>query len=1081
MDAQDHKKIHPPGLFFAVFALMGSLPLMKSFDLYLTLALFSCFPVCWNEGHEVHVCHNCGWPFPNPHPSAKHRRAHKKLCGTIEGYKLDGSADTTHLAVSDGDQHSDEDPKTPSPKILERSDNEKASGVGGGLGERSSRSEEELFSDAPTEFIDTGGSSPGTEETLKDIKEPGISVDTVSDNCVTITQPNDDGLASGVTSAPSVNSADSSEIQATEVRESYLSVGSPESERNILNSGLNPMALADGKTGESVTDPNPIKLDAQADALLENKDKSASKNLQDNDGKEDEGNNIDRKTDIVALPVVNASETSVLLPELGKSDDATPDPVPVDEVVALAAVNASETSVILSELGKSNDTTPNPVPVDGIGQSKEGDNGGLVSSYDLSAETKSAEKMNASIDSAQISLGVPQVLDVDGSGNAAEVHYRNEGQETMLVLSAPDQLPAVGDTDIMIKGFKDHEDVDGSGNAAKVHYRYKEGKETMHVLSAPDELPAADDADNMIKGFKDHEGGKLSGFVNADSFEIVHEVQDSVSENNSYSSLKSLEEGDVLSESGTHVFHDNLGRQGENNEIVFEECPGGGESTAFQSGKTVNADQISEESGASVNNGVLDLEKRHNAQSPQHATTVVSDADHVVIPTEFEVWQTTNFVSKDDAGVDISGNADRKDESATGLTDGNQLNKSKTSIEYASNTHVSSENALGVSDYTSPSPEPTENALGASEYKFPEPEYTNSAIMTGTQEGVKELESCDNDKVQIEHVAGDSTAAQSNNGAIELIQNPPHDEMSSKPIISPSDSSSFIHNSATAEDDHQKDFVGNGSESLLNESDQNPVTPQLVSAADLAVDSSSQTDSVEGHWGSVSVLSTQSDIPAFADSGPLPATGSQATSEEADKSSLHKPKSPSVMQHPDKSDLFEPPSFMTLVEPRAVSAQNPTAASEIQTLQNAQQGTALQAGWFPSINHPVNESQGRKKNEEIIAKVTNWSAGKQHVPLKNLLGEASSQTKPKSSNLLENSAPVVHKDPSPANDNGGLPATVSSVPGRQAPIVEPANAKREGQEEWNSPARYPAEVTREKRKVKGRPYWAQFVCCSSVN
>jgi len=33
------------------------------------------------------VCHKCGWPFPNPHPSAKHRRAHKKICGTIEGYK----------------------------------------------------------------------------------------------------------------------------------------------------------------------------------------------------------------------------------------------------------------------------------------------------------------------------------------------------------------------------------------------------------------------------------------------------------------------------------------------------------------------------------------------------------------------------------------------------------------------------------------------------------------------------------------------------------------------------------------------------------------------------------------------------------------------------------------------------------------------------------------------------------------------------------------------------------------------------------------------------------------------------------
>lgn len=58
------------------------------------------------------MCHKCGWPFPNPHPSARHRRTHKKICGTIDGYKLVGSEVNTHLSVSDG-EHSDEDPKTP--------------------------------------------------------------------------------------------------------------------------------------------------------------------------------------------------------------------------------------------------------------------------------------------------------------------------------------------------------------------------------------------------------------------------------------------------------------------------------------------------------------------------------------------------------------------------------------------------------------------------------------------------------------------------------------------------------------------------------------------------------------------------------------------------------------------------------------------------------------------------------------------------------------------------------------------------------------------------------------------------------
>ncbi|XLQ99507.1 hypothetical protein HN51_054217 [Arachis hypogaea] len=35
--------------------------------------------------------------------------------------------------------------------------------------------------------------------------------------------------------------------------------------------------------------------------------------------------------------------------------------------------------------------------------------------------------------------------------------------------------------------------------------------------------------------------------------------------------------------------------------------------------------------------------------------------------------------------------------------------------------------------------------------------------------------------------------------------------------------------------------------------------------------------------------------------------------------------------------------------------------------------------------------------------------------------------------------------------------------------------------EWNSPARYPTEMKREKRKAKSRPYWIQLVCCSSVD
>lgn len=68
-----------------------------------------------HESHGVHLCRQCGWPFPNSHPSAKQRRAHKKVCGTLEGYKLPDSASEDHtVTVSDCNNFSDDDRETPS-------------------------------------------------------------------------------------------------------------------------------------------------------------------------------------------------------------------------------------------------------------------------------------------------------------------------------------------------------------------------------------------------------------------------------------------------------------------------------------------------------------------------------------------------------------------------------------------------------------------------------------------------------------------------------------------------------------------------------------------------------------------------------------------------------------------------------------------------------------------------------------------------------------------------------------------------------------------------------------------------------
>ncbi|XP_071700010.1 uncharacterized protein [Rutidosis leptorrhynchoides] len=101
--------------------------------------------------HRVHLCHRCGWPFPNPHPSAKHRRSHKKVCGKVEGYTtLIGSE-----VISDDEHNPDDDKeKSPSPNI------EKNTSI--------SRSEEDLFADAVTEFTESEASAGSANKTVDD-------------------------------------------------------------------------------------------------------------------------------------------------------------------------------------------------------------------------------------------------------------------------------------------------------------------------------------------------------------------------------------------------------------------------------------------------------------------------------------------------------------------------------------------------------------------------------------------------------------------------------------------------------------------------------------------------------------------------------------------------------------------------------------------------------------------------------------------------------------------------------------------------------------------------------------------------
>ncbi|KAL9240086.1 hypothetical protein vseg_014346 [Gypsophila vaccaria] len=108
------------------------------------------------NGHGgAHVCHKCGWSFPNSHPSSRHRRAHKRVCGTIEGFRLDdGARDKTHVDSHVGEFNSVDELKTTTEggNAMERTISRlSSSGVGSGSS-GSIRSDEDVYADATSEI-----------------------------------------------------------------------------------------------------------------------------------------------------------------------------------------------------------------------------------------------------------------------------------------------------------------------------------------------------------------------------------------------------------------------------------------------------------------------------------------------------------------------------------------------------------------------------------------------------------------------------------------------------------------------------------------------------------------------------------------------------------------------------------------------------------------------------------------------------------------------------------------------------------------------------------------------------------------
>ncbi|GAV58981.1 hypothetical protein CFOL_v3_02514 [Cephalotus follicularis] len=989
--------------------------------------------------HEGHLCHKCGWPFPNPHPSAKLRRAHKRVCGTIGGYRLLHPEENLYLTTHSDDDHSDEDHRTPSSEVGARTISKIGSG---GNGCNSKRLEDEVFSDAVTEFQETI-SGLGIDGHLSEVINHPNKMEKIIENDQNSAEVlKDSSVFDSV--QPSGISPDSSKLHNPEVLNLMTDLSRCTQETQYHESSLAKEAAV-----MPSDDRNPIEPETLAD-IHEN-----------------------RKINDSATDLAERSTTNIMQEIHTKGNEESNLDRNVLDVVVQTSGTASGTSEAVSMSVDSEKIFSSSLPPEGVVHMKEEQSNKLAtpnSSGDFSAEDEFTELMDASVDLVQIKMDAAQGRDLASS------------------IKSPQQ-----------------------------DRRTKDGNENVHVVFVPGDSPIIENAENKLEKFTDYKEVKLHQPVFLDLFKTFGDKEDDL-EDLSEKSIISFQsrQGTEVSASDVNVVKDNTNYEVGRSKPLDKEVPIELKSASTKTELT-NNEELNDlggaptdvELGAPKHNATTDIEESCTIRSPeeQQSHDISNDSSqrsYSGAATDVaDTNKTTKLVVRDVAGnhekatteiCDIAGNEEKKRAGEESFTESTVT--AAESLNSFSESHVipttnlldsSTDHGMGKMEKNEvPGIEiregPMEEIFSMKTQTMPRfaahlgesqivsedvRECSQVDTVSDSQGGVKKLEIKDTDKVPGEIVSEVSLAAESYHGNMELLPKASEACLTEEPLFSFSNSESSIQCSPYVETRHAREFGGTAS-GISSQCFQGGVSDSFVrrqlgaSARDVSGDSYSQTDSVEGRWGSVSAISTQSDT--------------QAVTDAEDRNNLQKSKAPFEVQHSDKSELVEPPSFMTLVQPGSGSDQK---AAEIQTVHSSQQPNAasLQAGWFPSLTHVANESQGRKKNEESMVKVTNWSTGKQHTPLKLLLGEAN-LAKPKSPTPKKNEAPVVQNDENAANDSGAAATKVFSSLGPHEPVAEPAV---EIGKEWNSPARYPAGIKREKRKVKGRPYWVQFVCCSSVN
>ncbi|KOM31556.1 hypothetical protein LR48_Vigan01g111100 [Vigna angularis] len=1052
-----------------------------------------------HDSHAVHLCHKCGWPFPNPHPSAKHRRAHKKICGTIEGYKLSVSEGQHNLNGSDDEHVSDDDHKTPVSNSLETGNNEKGSA---GNGEKFIRSEDEVFSDAVADFSDSG-SNPDIKERLQDSLDAGADMEMVDIKGPKFSGISKDKDLNGAKIAADMSplidkSTNDSQTQNPNILQNEsFGVGNTVGLQGQLSGPIvDPLSgsTADLRTEESATvdsevflgfssDSPPGKAEAMPD-ILSVKNIYAVENVTDCSlMSATKKTNLEGKNEInSAGDVVEIEESSAYI--VGETCEALSNMIVSDVVreehqAGDGAVRVEEKNGAVSNYNR--DTVEIVEPSDSVG--------------------KMSEEVSKIVVSDEVSV------DHQVGDEAVNLEEKNEAESVSLL--SPDSLPLKLNSTVIT----DDSQVESAyvvqfatSNDDKILPANGEGNANVDLLPTCNDKP--DDgahSQSAYEDFKDHKGVAYQNPFLHSSESLKYEgddINDRVTKENKFHNISQLSEKSEVISLNIDVIGSSMGMESLNSEPTSKEMHAEDYTDVSTVKLTVESYQTQDEIVPSMNamktkeneshmihfsevHGTDDAGKNYAQKSLPEGSLMgpsnenqrevsfgsaisetvsvinVIDSPNHHVASDGKVIRATGedaieIILKDLQPDDILQSEDKLSED---LFEHDGADKSNAANELGENVqghvlHAQYKESPIVADTSLPksatnhfeSPiisESSDMVLDRPVNKSSGTKCRDISPLLGAQRDTKEDEINVNIKLNEEYNKSVDTSTESHPDSED---NPDGEPCKEVPGIS-----------VVPVQDQTNNLFKHGS-----------------SRVDASVDSGSRCDSLEGNWGSVSVLSMQSDAPAVIDAETLSSTGLLALT-EAGKPNLNNSKAAPERQQSDQSEMFEPPSFMTLVEPMQVSPK--ATASEVQRGQNPQQSDSTsQAGWFPTINQVVGESQERKRNEEIIAKVTNWSTSKEHTPLKSLLGEAAHSNKPKSPKSVENSG--AEKTSKVSEKNGSGLTTVNSILGPESPAAQVV--KGEVAKEWNSPARYPADIKREKRKVKSRPYWIQLVCCTSV-